>query len=120
MLRNCCDAPASIALRKQRIALLDQRVVGEVGIRHQRADAKAAAGGFLDALQRQLRDVDQPGRALDIVLHQVDQVGAAGDEFCGRIGGDLADGVGDVAGARVLERDHDRSIACWIAATMFG
>ena len=28
--------------------------------------------------------------------------------------------VGDVACARVLERDHDRSIACWIAATMFG
>ena len=35
--------------RQQRIALLDQRVVGEVGVRHERADAQAAVGGFLDA-----------------------------------------------------------------------
>ena len=35
-------------------------------------------------------------------------------------GGNLADGIGDVAGACILERGHDRSIACWIAATMFG
>ena len=58
-------------------------------------------------LQRQPRDVDQPRRALDILLHQVDQVGAAGDEFRRRIGGDLAHRVGDVVGARVLEIDHD-------------
>jgi hypothetical protein len=53
--------------------------------------------GFLDVLQRQLRDVDPAGRMRDIVLHQVDQIGAARDEFRGGIGGDLADRVGDVA-----------------------
>ena len=83
--------------REQRISLFDQRVVGEVGVRHQRPDEKAAVQSLLDVLQRQLRDVDQPGRVLDIVLHQVDQIGAARDELRGRIGGDLADGVGDVA-----------------------
>ena len=57
---------------------------------------------------------------LDIVFDQVDQVGAARNEFCGWICGDLLDGVGDIVGARVLERGHDRSIACTIAATMFG
>ena len=109
--------------RQQRIALLDQRVVGEVGVRHQRADAQAAARRLLDAVERQPRDVDQPRRALDIVLHQVDQVGAAGDELRARVGGDLAHRVGDVGGARILEVDHDClpcAIACWIAATMLG
>ena len=106
--------------REQRIALLDQRMIGEVGIRHERADAHAAVRGLLDLVQRQPRDVDQPRGAFDILLHQVDQVGAAGDEFRRRIGGDLPHRVGDVVGARVLEIDHDCPIACWIAATMFG
>jgi len=76
---------------------------------------------LLDAPERQMRNIDQPGRALDIVFDQVDQVGAARNEFCGWICGDLFDGVGDVVGARLLERGHDdRSTACWIAATMFG
>ena len=97
--------------RKQRIALRDQRVIGEIGVRHQRADAQAAVRGFLDALERQPRNVDQPRRPFDILLHQVDQVGAAGDEFRARIGGDPAHRVGNVAGARVLEIDHDCPIA---------
>ena len=48
MLRSCCDAPARIALDKHRIALLDQRVIGEIGVAHERADAQAAAGRVLD------------------------------------------------------------------------
>ena len=89
-------------------------------MRHQRADPQAAARGLLDLLERQPRDVDQPRGPLDVHLHQVDQIGAAGDEFGRRVGGDLAHRVGDVAGARVLEIDHDCPIACWIAATMLG
>ena len=82
---------------------------------------KPPSGGLLDVVERQPRDVDQPRRALDILLHQIDQVGAAGDELRRRIGRDLAHRVGDVGGARVLEIDHDlASIACWIAATMLG
>ena len=82
---------------------------------------KPAAGGLLDLVERQPRDVDQLGRPLDIHLHQIDQIGAAGDEFRARARGHLAHRVGDVAGARILEADHGcASIACWIAATMLG
>ena len=60
----------------------------------------------------------------DIVFHQVDEIGAAGDEFGRRIGRDLPHGIGDVGGAGILEIDHDLPpiavIACWIAATMLG
>ena len=98
------------------IALLDQRMVGEVGVGHERADAHAAAGCFLDRRQGQARDVDEPRRALDVPLHQVDEIGAAGDEFRRRICSDLPYRIGDVVGARVLEVYHDftppPAIAC--------
>ena len=76
--------------------------------------------GPVDGFERQPRDVDQPRRALDVLFHQVDQVGAAGDEFRRGISRDLPHRVGDVGGPRVLEIDHDCPIACWIAATMLG
>ena len=43
ILRSCCEAPARIALAIG-IALLDQRMIGEVGIGHERTDAYAAVG----------------------------------------------------------------------------
>ncbi len=55
-----------------------------------------------------------------MLLHQVDQVGAAGDEFRPWIAGDLGHRVGDVVGPRVSEIYHCCPIACWIAATMLG
>ena len=55
-----------------------------------------------------------------MVLHQVEQVGAACDELRVRRRGNLPDGIGDVVCPRILKVDHDRTIACWIAATMFG
>ena len=91
---------------QQRIALLNQRVTGEIAVRHQRADPQAAPRRFLDGLERQPRDVDQPRRTFDVLLHQIDQVGAASDEFCCRIGRDLPHRVGDVVGPRVLKIDH--------------
>jgi hypothetical protein len=94
-------------------------VIGEVGIWHEGSDPHSAFGCLLDAPERQPRNIDEPGRALDFLLHQVDQVGAAGDEFRPGIGGDLLHRVGGVAGPRILEIDHD-CIACWIAATMLG
>jgi len=106
--------------RQHRVALRDQRVVGEVGIWHEGADAQASLGGLVDSLERQMRDVDQPRRTFDVHLHEVDQVRAAGDELCRRIGDDLAHRVSEVVCPRVLEIDHDCSITCWIAATMLG
>ena len=83
--------------RQHRIAPLHQRVIGEIGVAHERADAKPAACGLLDLVERKPGDVDQLGRPLDIHLHQVDQIGAAGDEFRPRAGGHLAHRIGDIA-----------------------
>ena len=95
-------------------------MIGEVGIRHERADADAAVRCLFNLVQRQTRNIDQSRGAFDIFLHQVDQIGAACDELRSRIGRHLPHRVGDVVGSCVLEIDHDFSIACWIAATMFG
>jgi hypothetical protein len=65
--------------------------------------------------------VDQLGRPLDVHLHQVDQIGAAGDELRTRACSHLAHRVRDIAGTRILEADHDCCpMACWMAATMLG
>src|SRR5260370_37798279 len=95
-------------------------MIGEVGIWHECADPQSSIGRLLDSLERQPRDVDQARWAFDILLHQVDQVGAARDELRRRISGHLAHRIGDVVRASVLEIDHDRPIACWIAATVLG
>jgi hypothetical protein len=71
-------------------------------------------------VQGKLGDVDQLGRPLDVHLHQIDQIGAAGNEFRRRAPGHLAHRVCDVAGTGILEVDHDSLIACWIAARMLG
>ena len=91
---------------EQRIARLDLRVIGEIAIGHQRADPQATVPGLLDLVERQMRDVDQLRGARDILLDEVDQIGAAGDEFRGRVRCDLAHGVGDVARARIAEVVH--------------
>jgi hypothetical protein len=78
MLRNCGDAPGHQRLRQQRIALAHGGVIGEIAVADERADAHAAVRRCLDVLQRQMRDVDEPRRLLDVALHQVKQVGAAG------------------------------------------
>ena len=103
---------------ENRIALLHQRVIGEIGVAHERPDAQATARRVFDLLQRQPRDVDHFRRPFDIHLHQIDQIGAAGDEFRVWVASDLAYRVRNIIGARILEVDHDRPITCWIAATM--
>ena len=115
LLRGACHDRA----RKHRIAPLDQRVVGEIGVAHERADAKAAAGRLLHFVQGKLGDVDQLGRPLDVHLHEIDKIGATGNEFCAWACGHEAHRIRDVAGTRILEADHDgRPITCWMAATM--
>ena len=100
--------------------MFDQRMPSEVGVRHQRADAQSAISCFLDLPKGQPRNVDQQRRTFDILFHQVDQIGAACNEFGGWVAGDVVHGVGDIGCARVLKIDHDDLIACWMAATMLG
>src|SRR4051812_35968197 len=107
-----------------RVLLLNQRVVREVAVWHKCADPHTAASCLLYSLERQSRDVDQQGGALDIPFHQVEQVCAASDKFGGRVCADLLHGVCNVACPRIMKIDHGSStitdIACLIAATMLG
>jgi hypothetical protein len=88
---------------QERVAVRDAVVVGDLGVGGERPDPQAAAL-VLDLVQRQAGDVDQPARLLDLVLHQVDQVGTAGDEACA-----VAEGLHRLrhrAGADVIEAVH--------------
>ena len=67
-------------LRHRRIGSGELWIMSEVSIAHQRADAQAAIGQPLNAVElRQARDVDDPLGAGDAALHQVKEVGAGGE-----------------------------------------
>ena len=59
------------------------------------------------------------GRSTSIFIRSIRLVPPA-TNFAPGLRGHLAHRVGDVGGARILKADHDRPIACWIAATMLG
>src|SRR5205085_8626330 len=78
-----------------------------------------AFGGGLDAVQRQRVHVDEVRGRLDLQLHQVQQVGAAGDELRGRMARHRSGGFGGRVGAFVGEGLHVRTPATSeIASTM--
>jgi hypothetical protein len=87
-------------------------VIGKIGIAHERPDAKPAALGLLDLVERKPGDVDQLRRPLDVHLHEIHEIGAAGDEFRPRARGHLAHCVGHIACTRILKADHECPIAC--------
>ena len=63
-----------------RIGAGEVRVMREVGVAHERADAHAAVGQPLDAVEaRQARDVDETVGPHRAALHQVEQIGAGGE-----------------------------------------
>ncbi len=82
------------------------RVVREIGIAHERADADAAIGQMFDAVEpRQARDIDETARMGDSALHQVEQV-RTGREIGGTWFGRGCDGVGDGRGPDIVEGLH--------------
>ena len=105
-------------LGQHRIALPDPRVGGEVAVAGAGADAQAAVG-LLDPGRQQPGHVHQQVRRLHPEFHQVDQVGAAGEELRVRAAGQR-DGAGRVGGPDVVERLHRAAPASCTAATMFG
>jgi hypothetical protein len=66
--------------RQQAVVAPHAGVGGQVGVAHQRTDAQAAVGGAFDLVEAEAVDVDQVRGRLDLQLHQVEQVGAAGNE----------------------------------------
>ena len=93
-------------LGQHRIPGADQGVRGQPTVAHQCADPKPAIGEFLDLVQRQPGDVDDRLRPFDALTHQVDEVGATGEELCPRFGGDRLEGRIHVSGAHVREGLH--------------
>src|SRR5256885_17093667 len=92
--------------------------------RHKGAKPKAAIRCGFDFRQWQAVDIDEAPRPLNVFLHQVDQVGPAGDELGLTAGSDLAERGSYSVRAGVREVDHFAAplfmacIACSIAATM--
>ncbi|MNP22953.1 hypothetical protein D3C76_1156440 [compost metagenome] len=91
-------------LGQQRIAALDPRVPGQVGIAHQGSDHHPAGRGFTEVRQGQAGDVDQVLGTGEVFLHQVQQVGATGDEAGARAR--QIDGRLHGVGLAVLEGIH--------------
>src|SRR4029453_5886319 len=112
--------------RKQRIVFLDPLVIGKMAVGHKRADAQTAGIGLLDFREWQAGDVDQPRRPRDILLDEVDEIGAARDEPRVRICTDLLDRIADLPRLVVIEIDNGADsdaaslITSSMAATMFG
>ena len=92
---------------EQRIARLDPRVPGEIGVQDQSADAQAAVLDVLDPVEREMGDVDQPRRPRYMLLDEVDDIGAACNESRLRVVDDLAYGIGNIGRARIPEIVHD-------------
>ena len=80
-LRNWPEAPASSARDEHAVVAAHARIGGEIGVAHQRADPQPAFRRRLDLVEAEIVHVDQVRRRLDLQLHQVEQVGAAGDEL---------------------------------------
>jgi hypothetical protein len=102
-------------LGEHRVALADGGMDGQVGVAHRAADAQAAVRQVLDAIVEHARDVDQASRRMDAELHEVDEVGAAGEVH--RVVVERGDGGGGVGRALVGERPQRATSA--IAGTMF-
>jgi hypothetical protein len=54
-----CRSAGKDRTGEQRVALLDQRMIRKVGIRHERADAQPAVRRLFDRGEREPRNVDQ-------------------------------------------------------------
>lgn len=93
-------------LRHGRKAAGERRIVGEVAVADERADANAAVSQPLDAVETvEAGDIDDALGSHDVTLHQVEQVGTAGEvDGAGRGGG--VDGLTDGGGAYIIEWLH--------------
>src|ERR1700690_4307202 len=57
-------------------------MIGEVAVADQRANEDASVGRVFDFCEVEAGDVDESARLLDVVLHEIDEVGAAAEKLC--------------------------------------
>src|SRR3978361_1693148 len=97
-----------------------------VAVSDQRADPDSATvGQRLYLGEHEPVEIDQLVWSLHAHLHEVDEIGAAADEFCLRVGGHAVDRALRIVRPGISERAHDCAPpiwprACLIASTMFG
>src|SRR5688572_8346694 len=112
---------------QHRVPVLDLFVVRGVRVRHERAEPESAVWQLLNAAQRYTCDVDEPAGPGHVLLHQVDEVRATGNEYRRLVSRDFFYRRGHIGDSCVCERVHRLTlpspskvrIACWMAATMF-
>ena len=85
-------------------------VIGEIGIAHQRADAHRPILQPVDTVEAgQAGNIDEPFRPRDADLHQVDEIGAAG-EIGGAELAALGNGLSQACGSEEIEAVHAASL----------
>src|SRR5262245_29637905 len=88
--------------------------MGEVGIADQRADAHAAVGKILDAVEtRKMSHVDESCRRANAALHQIQEIRTGGEIGAAGLGGGR-DGVTHRCRPDIFEAFHATSF--WPAA----
>ncbi len=103
-------------------------MVSDVAVGHQGSNPHTTIGKFGNFTEVKTIQVHKCGWALDRVLHQIDQVGAATDELRPIMTGDKACGTAYIFGTFVVEVVHRApfavaavdDITCFTAATIFG
>jgi hypothetical protein len=92
----------------------------QISIANERTDTQPSIWSVFDAVQSETIEIDEVRRFLDLQLHQVEKIGASGDEArVGPQGGFHR--IGGAGCAMILERPHDLfSATSRIAAIMLG
>ena len=124
----CCATgpkhPRARHARQHRIPTPHTQVRRQVTVAHHGADAQAALCRVLDAVQPQPVHIDQMHRCFHLQLHQVKQIGAAGNKFGARVlrhrlrggfggGRSVAFSVhGQLRGQRCVSPDRAGQTAC--------
>jgi hypothetical protein len=93
----------------RRKSLAESRIIGEIGVAYTRANAHSAIRQRLDPVKPgQAADIDQPRRADDAALHQVNEVGA-GRQIGATGGGGSRDGIRHGGRPDIVEAVHAAS-----------
>src|SRR5262249_35797264 len=99
-------------------------MVSQIAVAHERADAQRPIGHDLDPAEpRQPGDVDETLWPADAALHEIQQIGAAGEKGCLPLGG-CRNRFGDARWTDIVEAVHAASpalfcivICAWAAST---
>lgn len=112
--------PREQGARQKSVITADPFVCGKIRIADQGADTQTPFPRGFDPVQTQSVDIDEMCRRLDLQLHEVQEIGAAGDEFRAICGGRGPRRRSDRRDALVTESSHAFLPATSVmASTMF-